>query len=479
MEFDILRKDTFEIKNNLFSEDDNGISYYKKNINYEYIITKKSLDTAKAWMQNNKQNNDEDKSKYINTIRYFYYIYIDNDIRCIASINSPYDFVKILILTYINPLKKSDSLLRHFEDIFAVKIKLISIIKLNDMKKSGIRLKELKDDYLKNFTTDIYTYVLNIIKLKYPPKYQLNKYYIYNYEYGKQKRCIIYPREIVDKDEFTNILKNIYQYDIVNIDKYKLITIEKCFFIIEMIVLLDKYNEKYDKYKLLTELTYNRNTIEKYLAKYGFDIYDNEKRFCNYMKQFSSKSSVNNSKKNIDDDTDKIKNINKKTLKKITKNDDNKQIINTNKLVEKKKNIVIKKMIENNSESTISTDSEDDKDSDDSSDYKNTTKKTHVVVEKTKKQITNVDEDMINNKKNKSLTQFIKNNLHKKKGEFTTVKKLISAYKNSTEYKNLKIDHIVINRTYIITYLEKYKWFNDNYRTKYKDIRSVIMNHVI
>jgi len=135
MEFDIFNKgDEPKINNKLFSEDNEGISYYTKKENYEYVITKKSIENIKLWMRNNKQKTEDDKSKYINTIKYFYYIYLDNDIRCIASINPPNDFVKIMLLTYFNPVKREDSLLRHFDDIINVKIKLIDIVGLNDYK---------------------------------------------------------------------------------------------------------------------------------------------------------------------------------------------------------------------------------------------------------------------------------------------------------------------------------------------------------
>ena len=73
MEFDIFNKvDEPKINNKLFSEDVEGISYYTKKENYEYVITKKSIENIKLWMRNNKQKAEDDKSKYINTIKYFY-----------------------------------------------------------------------------------------------------------------------------------------------------------------------------------------------------------------------------------------------------------------------------------------------------------------------------------------------------------------------------------------------------------------------
>ena len=48
MEFDIFNKgDEPKINNKLFSEDNEGISYYTKKENYEYVITKKSIENIK------------------------------------------------------------------------------------------------------------------------------------------------------------------------------------------------------------------------------------------------------------------------------------------------------------------------------------------------------------------------------------------------------------------------------------------------
>jgi hypothetical protein len=473
MEYNVLNKYADpKINNNLFSADEDGISHYNKKENYEYIITKKSIENIKIWMHANKQSVNDDKSKYNNTIKYFYYIYLNTDVRCIASINPPYEFVKILLLTYVNPNKKEDSILRHFDDVIDVKIKLIDIIRLNDIKKSGLKLKALKEHYLKSFTSnDIYSYVLNIIRTRYPTKYELNKCYIYLIQDENKQKCIIYPEELKSKDSIKKVVEHVYEYDFSENSKYKLLATEQCYFMIEMIVLLDKYNVKYgNKQILLTDLTYHRNTIEKYLDKYGFDIYENTKKFAQYIKQFitdntnkkdnkksskkpSKKSSKKQSKKILKDKIDEKKDSNKESNKK-----------GMTKIIEKK----IKEDNEDN-ESTITSDSEDDTDDDMS-----------VVKTITKKGSDTNDKQMtFDDIRNKSLTLFLKNNLHKKKGEFTTVKKIIEAYNKSNEYKKLQEAKITVNRTYIVAYLAKYKWYKDNYREKYKDIRSVIMNHTI
>ena len=479
MEFDIFNKvDEPKINNKLFSEDDEGISYYTKKENYEYVITKKSIENIKLWMRNNKQKAEDDKSKYINTIKYFYYIYLGNDIRCIASINSPNDFVKIMLLTYFNPVKREDSLLRHFDDIIDVKIKLIDIVRLNDIKKSGLKLKTLKEKYLKEFTNnDVYSYTLNIIKTKYPPKYELKNCYIYLFNSDNIQKCIIYPEELKTKDDIKKIVEHVYEYDFNDNSKYKLIATEKCYFMIEMIVLLDKYNQKYgDKQLLLNDLTYHRNTIEKKLENHGFDIYENTKKFAQYIKKFITNDVKNDKKSSKKMSNKSSKKTSKKSLKQIKdKKDSKKDSKKENKksstkiTLDKKQNIMlVKKKNKIDDESTITSDSEDDTDTDISNDK--TIK--HVNNDKDK-QLT------FDDIRNKSLTLFLKNNLHKKKGDFTTVKKLIEAYNKSNEYKKLQEAKITINRSYIVLYLSKYKWYKDNYREKYKDIRSVIMNYII
>ena len=428
MEFDIFNKgDDPKINNKLFSEDDEGISYYTKKENYEYVITKKSIENIKLWMRNNKQKTEDDKSKYINTIKYFYYIYLDNDIRCIASINPPNDFVKIMLLTYFNPVKKEDSLLRHFDDIIDVKIKLIDIVRLNDIKKSGLKLKTLKEKYLKEFTNnDVYSYTLNIIKTKYPPKYEVKNCYIYLFNFDNIQKCIIYPEELKTKDDIKKIVEHVYEYDFNDNSKYKLLATEKCYFMIEMIVLLDKYNQKYgDKQLLLNDLTYHRNTIEKKLEKYGFDIYENTKKFAQYIKKFITndvKSDKRTSKKMSKKSSKQIKD--KKDSKKDSKKSSTKIILD-----KKQNSMVVKKKNKIDDESTITSDSEDDIDTD-----------TDISSNKTIKHINNDKDKQLtfDDIRNKSLTLFLKNNLHKKKGDFTTVKKLIEAYNKSNEYKKLQ-----------------------------------------
>lgn len=474
MEFDIFNKgDEPKINNKLFSEDNEGISYYTKKENYEYVITKKSIENIKLWMRNNKQKTEDDKSKYINTIKYFYYIYLDNDIRCIASINPPNDFVKIMLLTYFNPVKRDDSILRHFNDIIDVKIKLIDIIRLNDIKKSGLKLKTLKEKYLKEFTNnDAYSYTLNIIKTKYPPKYEVKNCYIYLFNYDNIQKCIIYPEELKTKDDIKKIVEHVYEYDFNDNSKYKLIATEKCYFMIEMIVLLDKYNQKYgDKQLLLNDLTYHRNTIEKKLEKYGFDIYENTKKFAQYIKKFITNDVKIDKKPSKKMSKKSSKKTSKKILKQIKDKKDSKKDSkkSSKKITDKNQNIMlVKKKNKIDDESTITSDSEDDTDTDISNDK--TIK--HVNNDKDK-QLT------FDDIRNKSLTLFLKNTLHKKKGDFTTVKKLIEAYNKSNEYKKLQEAKITINRSYIVSYLAKYKWYKDNYREKYKNIRSVIMNYII
>jgi phosphorylcholine metabolism protein LicD len=38
---------------------------------------------------------------------------------------------------------------------------------------------------------------------------------------------------------------------------------------------------------------------------------------------------------------------------------------------------------------------------------------------------------------------------------------------------------LTVKRKYIVEYLKGYKWFNDNFKEKHKDIRSVLLNYII
>jgi len=474
MEFDannIQKKDPL-LKNDFFDTDVDGISHYKKVDDYEYIITKKSIESIKLWMKNNKLQKNDDNTKYINSIKYIYYVYLGDDVRCYGAINSPYEFVKIMLLTYVNPVKKNDSILRHFDNAIDVKIKLVDIVRFNDMKKSGIKLKELRDYYIKIFNeNDIYTYILNILKTKYPPKNKLVNCYVYLYTYNNIKKCIVYPEEIDTLNDLKKIIEHVYEFDYNDTIKFKLIATEKCYFMVEMLVLLDKYNDKYgDKNKLLKELTnFNRNTIDKTLDIYGFDIYENTKKFTQYIRKFITKEPIKKLSKKKSKKTSKK--IEKKSVDKLAKKiikqdteDDEEKIVDENPKKMSKKN--------NDNISTITSDSEDYSDSDTNQTSNNIkTLNTDIKGKETKQTFDDL--------KNKSITAFIKHNLHRKKDGYTTIKKLVNAYSKSNEYKKLHELNISVNRKYFITYLQKYKWFTDNFREKYKDIRSVLLNYIL
>lgn len=78
-----------------------------------------------------------------------------------------------------------------------------------------------------------------------------------------------------------------------------------------------------------------------------------------------------------------------------------------------------------------------------------------------------------------SLQKFKNNNLHKKKHEFVTIKNITDTYYKNEEYLKLKNMNITVKRKYIVEYLKRYKWFNDNFKEKHKDIRSVLLNYII
>jgi hypothetical protein len=476
MEFDMnnIQKKDPVLKIDLFDTDVDGVSHYKKLDGYEYIITKKSIESIKLWMKNNKLQKNEDNTKYINSIKYIYYVYSGDDVRCYGAINSPHEFVKIMLLTYVNPVKKNDSILRHFGDATDVKIKLVDIVRFNDMKKSGIKMKELRDYYIKIFNeNNIFTYILNILKTKYPPKNKLVNCYVYLYTYNNIKKCIVYPEEIDTLNDLKKIIEHIYEFDFNDNIKFKLIATEKCYFMIEMMIILDKYNDKYgDKSKLLIELSnFNRNIIDKTLDIYGFDIYENTKKFTQYIRKFITTKSVKK-EPNKKSSKKKSKKTEKKPVKKIIKNiidndtEDHEENISNEKPKKKSKK-------HNDNISTITSDSEDDSDNDSYTD------KSQKYISKNTENKAKENKQTFDELKNKSISAFIKHHLHRKKDGYTTIKQLVKAYAKSNEYKKIQKININVNRKYFITYLQKYKWFNDNFREKYKDIRSVLLNYVL
>jgi len=63
--------------------------------------------------------------------------------------------------------------------------------------------------------------------------------------------------------------------------------------------------------------------------------------------------------------------------------------------------------------------------------------------------------------------------------DFVTIKNITNTYYKNEEYLKLKKLNITVKRKYIVEYLKRYKWFNDNFKEKHKDIRSVLLNYII
>jgi len=80
---------------------------------------------------------------------------------------------------------------------------------------------------------------------------------------------------------------------------------------------------------------------------------------------------------------------------------------------------------------------------------------------------------------NKTIELYIKTNLKRRKDEYITITKVLKHFKESSEFKASKLLNTDINRNTFYVWLKKYKWFNDNYKDKYKNIRSVLMNYNI
>jgi hypothetical protein len=456
MEFNINN----EIKNKLdlklfLNYDKDGVSYYdnKKLDKISFIITDKSMKDTEKWskihgIEQYKQND----SNIFSIIKIY-----DNDKTLITSTQKNiWNMIKTMLLIYCDKDKSSRSLFSQFKDIKKIKCDLIDMVKLKNMEHYNKQLKGIKEKYNTVDNTDIYKLYFEVIKSEYPEKPKLNICNIYSY-YNLDDKIdyIVYPEEIKTINDIQKIVEILYLRKI-NIKKgYKLISKEKYYYVVEMFILLDKqyeiFNIKHDN--ILIDTTFSKQKIKNQLSLIGYNTYDEIQDFSKQLQKLNSQNikQVNN-KKNT-----------KKTLKPKTP-------------ITKEKIKKPKQVDDNNS--TIVSDSEDyssdDSDDDSNDSIHEETKLTKPIKNDTNTITKNIDKtDLIN----KSIGEFIKNNLKKKKYSFVSIQTIMDKYKHSNEFKTIKPKVLNITRTHIIDYLSKYKWFNDNFKAKHKDIRSVILNY--
>ncbi len=481
MEFDInkeIKEQIYEDKN--FSEYINGASYYDLNKidKNTYIITQKSMDNISTWIKNNPITPWKDINSHIYK---FIKIYDDTKYEIMYTNRSIWHTIKTMCLLYYVKQTRTKSKLSIFKDITKVKCELISVVKLKSQDEYKVQLRKIKEQLMSNNNIqtniknkieskikddniDIYSMYLNLIKDKYSQKIKTNHCYIYMYHnLHNEKEIIIYPEEIKTLDDMKIIVEVLYLRNINTNRKYKLLQREKYQYLIEIVIILDKYSDKYTTQKLNLFVNKNNNikTIEKILDSYGYHTYDRVQDFAKLIQK-------------INCDIPIVINERKKRTKKYTKPD--KTAIKPT-LVKKEK-----KYDDNNS--TVVSDSEDEtteteEDTSDDEDVKHKVRKT--VVKKPVKIVQTKKENIITiqDKINKSFSEFIKNNIKRKKDSFISLTMIYNTYKTSNEFKTIKNNKDLITRTMLRKYLDKLKWFNDNYKEKYKDIRNVIMNYTL
>jgi hypothetical protein len=475
MEFDInreIKEQTYEDK--YFSEYINGISYYDPNRidKNTYIITQKSIDNISIWIKNNPKTpwKDIDSNVYK-----FIKIYDDTKYEIMYTNRSIWNTIKTMCLLYFVKQTRDKSKLSIFKDITKVKCELINVVRLKTQEEYKKQLRNIKEQLISNNiknknesknikqdeNLDIYSMYLNLVKDKYSQKIKTNYCYIYLYHnLHNEKEIIVYPEEIKTLEDMKIIIEVLYLRNINMNYKHKLLHKEKYQYLIETIIILDKYSDKYTTQKLNIFVNKNNNikTIEKTLNFYGYQPYDKVQDFSKLIQKINSDIPIiiNERKKRTKKNTQKDKLTNKPTLiKKEKKYDDN--------------------------NSTVVSDSEDETEDDitvenmNNKDHKKTVTKTSINVVQPKKQNITSSQDKIN----KSIGEFIKNNIKKKKESFISITQIYDAYKTSKEFKTTKLNKDLITRAMIRNYLNKYKWVQDNFKEKHKDIRSVIMNYIL
>jgi hypothetical protein len=456
MEFNINN----EIKNKLdlklfLNYDEHSVSYYdnKKLDKLSFYITDKSIKDTEKW---SKIHGVEPYKQSDSNIFSIIKIYDDNKTLITSTQKNIWNMIKTMLLIYCDTDNSYRSLFAKFKDIKKIKCELIDMVKLKNMEHYNIQLKVIKQKYNSVDNIDIYKLYFEVIKSEYPEKAKLNTCYIYSY-YNLDDKIdyIVYPEEIKTINDMQKIVEILYLRKI-NIKKgYKLISKEKYYYVVEMFILLDKqydiFNIKHNN--ILIDATFSKQKIKNQLSLIGYNTYGE-----------------------IQDFSKQLQKINSQNIKQVNTKKNTKKILKTKPTIIKDKIKKPKQVDDNNS--TIVSDSEDYS-SDDSEDESNASIHEETKqIKPLKKEINTIGKNIDKAELiNKSIGDFIKNNLKKKKYSFVSIQTIMDKYKHSNEFKTIKPKVINITRTHIVDYLSKYKWFNDNFKQKHKDIRSVILNY--
>lgn len=78
---------------------------------------------------------------------------------------------------------------------------------------------------------------------------------------------------------------------------------------------------------------------------------------------------------------------------------------------------------------------------------------------------------------NKTISLYIKNNLKRRKDDYIPLSKVFTHFKESGEFKESTLKDTDIKRSKFYAWFDKYKWFTENYKEKYKNIRNVLVNY--
>ncbi len=476
---------TFD-KKDFTDYDKDGISWYKKEILDTYTITQKSYDDVNKWYKINKNNTDwktnSSYEKALNSV--FYIIELTDNIysKVIKSQHNSFNLLKTCLIKYIGD--KSNSALRYFKNIFDVKCKILAVVKLKSGDKSGVKLNITKELCLKQLmNNNIYYFYLQTIKYYYPNNAEIKECYLYSYtNTNGKKNIIVYPDQINTLKDMKNVLEIVYNDIIDEKHEYKNIAKEPYYFMMEMLIYCDKYNESIDNNMryIIKSNAFEKKNVDMMIRKYELLPYKKIKDFYDFMKLFINTEPTKISKKSQpSNNTEELKP--KKVIKNKTTNKD--KDIDTDSNI---KDHVINKRKTSNKKS-YDSDSETS-DSEDNSISSSIESVKPIKAIKTVKKTIVTDKKLVHTTKTttspadltkQSINMFIKNKLHKKKDNYIKLHQIIEQYKKSTEYKKINKYGISISRKYIVDYLQKYKWFRDNFREKYKDIRSVLLNYEI
>jgi hypothetical protein len=244
-----------------------------------YKITQKTIDDVTIWNKTNKNTDWKTKSSYekaLNSVFYIIELKDDKYSRVTKSQHDLYNFLSTVIIKYITD--KENSVLRHFKNIFNVECTLVGVVKFNSKENSGRKLNITKEHYLKQIMkNDIYYFYLQTIKYEYPLNAVLNECYFYSYfNSNGKKKIIVYPAKISTMKDMKNIIDIIYNETIDEKKGFENIGVDKYYYTIEMLILMDKYNSLLDdpnENYIIKDEIFDKKKVSFNVNKYGLHPY--------------------------------------------------------------------------------------------------------------------------------------------------------------------------------------------------------------